>query len=60
MDATTALAMQQQLFQMQLGMALLRSQHQVQQTLLDVLAAAAQPQAVANPPHLGQSVDVMA
>jgi hypothetical protein len=57
MDITAALAAQRQLFQVNLGMAVLRAQHQAQQTLVSLLAESVQAVATVNPGHLGQSID---
>lgn len=60
MDPLSVLAAQQQVYQANLGMTLLRAQHQAQQTLLDMLAESAKVVTPANPAHLGQSIDTRA
>lgn len=60
MDAVSLLAARQQLYQSDLGMALLRAQHEARQTLIDTLAESVKAVPPANPAHLGQQVDTHA
>ncbi|HRH81545.1 MAG TPA: hypothetical protein PLW81_10920 [Thiobacillaceae bacterium] len=60
MDISTALGLQLQQSRLDLGMAMLRVQHQTEQTLVNVLAEQVRAVSAANPEHLGQRIDARA